>query len=204
MLPTLQPNRWKRARSRSPGPRPPRPGKRLRIGKIWKPPCEGKWPVTDGVKRKSYVFEHAELSRSRSLRRRPRPRACAPAFLRSVAGRLKLLSATVDPQCDLPTANAKHIADLQSWLLALDFDGLAPMKAGARLDRPEDFGDAALAEIRKRLPAAFKAVDCLLVRDSLDRPAGQLQRRAGQRSAPVSARYFCCHARCSSPSRNRS
>jgi hypothetical protein len=27
-----------------------------RLGKIWTP--EGEWPVTDGVKRKSYVFEH--------------------------------------------------------------------------------------------------------------------------------------------------
>lgn len=30
-----------------------------RLGKIWKPVCEGEWPVTDGVKRKSYAFEHS-------------------------------------------------------------------------------------------------------------------------------------------------
>ena len=48
----------------------------------------------------------------------------------------------------------------------LDFDGLAPVKPGERLDRPEDFGDAVLAEIRQRLPPAFKSVDCLLVATS--------------------------------------
>ena len=85
----------------------------------------------------------------------------------------------------------------------LDFDGLASIKAGARLDRPEDFGDAVLAEIRKRLPPAFKAVDCLLVAtsstglpfNSRDEPAN---------GCACFAPYFCCRALCSSASRNNS
>ena len=78
-----------------------------------------------------------------------------------VAGRLKLRSRTIERNEPYPR-NANNIADLQSWLLALDFDGLAPMEAGARLDRPEDFGDAVLAEVRKRLPAALAAADCVM------------------------------------------
>ena len=138
------------------------PAKRQRIGKIWKPPGEGKWPVTPGAKRKSYVFEQSRYpdleAFAADLAARMRAGGFAP-----VAGRLKLLSTTVDLRDTAYPRNAKHIADQQSWLLALDFDGLASMKAGARLDRPEDFGDAVLAEIRQRLPPAFKSVDCLLV-----------------------------------------
>ena len=81
-----------------------------------------------------------------------------------MAGRLKLMDTTAARDANYPR-DAKHIADQRSWLLVLDFDGLAS-KTGARLDRPEDFGDAVLAEIRQRLPPAFKAVDCLLLATS--------------------------------------
>ena len=137
------------------------PAKRQRIGKIWRPPGDGKWPVTSGAKRKSYVFEQSRYpdleAFAADLAARMRAGCFAP-----VAGRLKLLSTTVVRDTAYPR-DAKHIADQQSWLLALDFDGLASTKAGAGLDRPEDFGDPVLAEIRKRLPPAFKSVDCLLV-----------------------------------------
>jgi hypothetical protein len=137
------------------------PAKRQRIGKIWKPPGEGKWPLTPGAKRKSYVFEQAKYPDPEAFAADLTARLHGGCFA-PVAGGLKLMSRTVTRDADYPR-NAKYIADQQSWLLALDFDGLAPTKAGVRLDRPEDFGDAVLAEIRKRLPPAFKSVDCLLV-----------------------------------------
>jgi hypothetical protein len=140
------------------------PAKRLRIGKIWKPAGEGKWPVTPGAKRKSYVFEPTNYPDLEAFAADLTARLHAGCFA-PVAGRLKLLSSTVIRDAAYPR-NAKYIADLKSWLLALDFDGLALMKAGARLDRPEDIGDAVLAEVRKRLPPAFKAADCLLVATS--------------------------------------
>ena len=140
------------------------PARRLPIGKIWKPPGDGKWPLTSGAKRKSYVFEQSRYpdleAFSADLAARLHDGCFAP-----VAGRLKLLSSTGIRDAAYPR-NAKFIADQHSWLLVLDFDGLASTKAGAGLDRPEDFGDAVLAEIRKRLPPAFKAVDCLLVATS--------------------------------------
>jgi hypothetical protein len=135
------------------------PAKRLRIGKIWKP--KGKWPLTPGAKRKAYVFEWAKYPDLEAFAADLTVRLHAGCFA-LVAGRLKLLSQTIHRDEAYPR-NAENIADLQSWLLALDFDGLTSMTAGARLDRPEDFGDAVLAEIHKRLLPAFKAVDCLLV-----------------------------------------
>src|ERR1700722_11596292 len=140
------------------------PARRLPIGKVWKPPGDGKWPLPSGAKRKSYVFEQPRYpdleAFSADLTARLHDGCFAP-----VAGRLKPLSSTGIRDAAYPR-NAKFIADQHSWLLVLDFDGLASTKAEARLDRPEDFGDAVLAEIRKRLPPAFKAVDCLLLATS--------------------------------------
>ncbi len=137
------------------------PAKRLRIGKIWKP---RRRQMAGHARRKAQVLRirAAEISRSRSLRRRP-DRAHARGLFRAGGGPPQ--APVLDGRSGIRAypRNAKYIADQQSWLLALDFDGLASTKAGARLDRPEDFGDAVLAEIRKRLPPAFKAVDCLLV-----------------------------------------
>jgi hypothetical protein len=135
------------------------PANRLRIGKIWKP--KGKWPPTPGAKRKAYVFERAKYLDLEAFAADLTARMQAGCFA-PVAGRLKLLSQTMDRD-EAYSREGKNFADLKSWLLTLDFDGLASMDARARLDRPEDFGDAVLAEIHKRLPPAFKSADCLLV-----------------------------------------
>ena len=173
--------------------------KRERLGKIWT--STGEWPVTDGVKRRAYVFQPTRYPNLEGFSVDLKARMLAGVSA-TVAGRLKLLSRTIDRDEAYPR-NAKNIADLASWLLVLDFDGLASTKAGARLDRPEDFGDAVLAEIRKRLPPAFKAVDCLLVATA--RPACRSTPKASRPTgAHVSAPYFCCRALCSSPSRNKS
>jgi hypothetical protein len=104
------------------------PARRLRIAKIWAP--EGKWPVTDGVKRQAYVFEHVLYPDLEAFSDDLGARVLAGVSA-IVAGRLKLLSKTIDRNEPYPR-NAKNIADLQSWLLVLDFDGLTSMKAGGR------------------------------------------------------------------------
>ena len=129
------------------------PAKRLRIGKIWKPKV--KWPVTPGAKRKAYVFERARYpdleAFSVDLDARMRDGGFA-----LVAGWLK---PNLDPLQTHPR-RALNFVDGPSWLLSLDFDGLAAANS-MRLDRPEDFGAGALREARERLPAAFDA-DCVL------------------------------------------
>ena len=134
-----------------------------RLGKIWKPECEGEWPVTDGVKHKSYVFEHPHYPDFEAFAAGLGNRLRAGAYA-MVAGRPKNLREGDPPRTRRRTG--KNFSDLPCRLLVLDFDGLAPVSPGKRLDRPEDFGDAVLAEIRQRLPPAFKSVDCLLVATS--------------------------------------
>jgi RecA-family ATPase len=139
------------------------PAKRERLGKIWKPEGE-KWPVTDGVKRLAYVFEQPKYPDLEAFGDDLDARVRTGAYA-LVAGRLKRLPETLDRDRAYRRV-AKNFADLKCWLLTLDVDGLAPTKAGERLDRPEDFGKRALAEFRKRLPAALAAADCLLVATS--------------------------------------
>jgi hypothetical protein len=137
------------------------PAKRKRIGKIWA--GEGKkWPLTDGAKRKAYVFERAHYpdleAFSVDLGARMRDGGFA-----LVAGSLR---PGLEPLGEHRRAG-ENFVDEPCWLFALDFDGLTPPEPGARLDRPDDFGECALAEIRKRLPAALPshARMCIFHRD---------------------------------------
>ena len=180
------------------------PAKRQRIGKIWKPKGEGKWPPTPGAKRKSYVFEPTKypdleaFAFTADLTARLRAGCFAP-----VAGRLKLMDTTAARDANYPR-DAKHIADQRSWLLVLDFDGLASKTEAASRPGPRIFGDAVLAEMRQRLPPAFKAVRTA----SWWRQARPACHPTPETSPPTAARasaqYFCCRALCSSPTKNKS
>ena len=133
-----------------------------RLGKIWKPVCEGEWPVTDGVKRKSYAFEHSHYPDFEAFAAGLSNRLRAGAYA-MVAGRPNNLREGDPPRTRRRTG--KNFSDVQCRLFVLDFDGLASVTPGERLDRPEDFGERAFREIIERLPAAFNA-DCLLVATS--------------------------------------
>jgi hypothetical protein len=131
-----------------------------RLGKIWKP--DGEWPVTDGVKRKSYLFEHRAYANFKAFAAGLSSRLRAGAYA-MVAGRPNNLRKLDSPRTYRRTK--KDFSDLQCRMLVLDFDGLASVSPGERLDRPEDFGERVFNEARERLPAAFNA-DCLLVTTS--------------------------------------
>ncbi len=129
------------------------PTKRLRLSKVYA--ATGKWPVTPGVKRQAFLFESAHCADLETLAvdLRARMKDGGSAL---VAGRLKLLPRLIDRR-KAHRRTAENFADFPCWVLFLDFDGLTATKAGMRIDRPEDFGEAALEEALKLLPAAFDA-----------------------------------------------
>ena len=161
------------------------PAKRQRIGKIWA--AEGKkWPVTDGVKCQTYVFElvrYPDLE-AFSVDLEVRMRAGVSAI---VAGRLKRLP-ELDPLQTHPRVK-DNFDDDPSWLLQLDFDGLAAADA-RRIDRPEDFGAARCAKPnsdcpRRSTPTASSTRPA--------RPAFRSMRRASRlTAAPGSAWSSYC------------
>ena len=128
-------------------------GKRARIGKVWSP--EGKWDVTDGVKGEAYFFGRKIYSGLEAVAADVSARSRDGGFA-PVAGALRPRLAPLGKH----RRAKENFVDEPCWLFALDFDGLKPAKPGTRLDRPDDFGKAALDEALKRLPPAFDA-DCL-------------------------------------------
>ena len=109
------------------------------------------------MKREAYVFvlvRYPDLE-AFSVDLRARMLAGVSAI---VAGRLKRLP-ELDPLQAHPR-RASNFDDDPSWLLQLDFDGLAAADA-RRIDRPEDFGAVTLREARQRLSLAFDT-DCVL------------------------------------------
>jgi hypothetical protein len=130
------------------------PGKRERIGKIWSP--NDKWGVTEGAKRQAYFFERKSYIDLKAFAVDLSARLRDGGFA-LVAGSLR---AGLEP-LRVHRRAAENFVDEPCWVFALDFDGLTPAEPGERIDRPGDFGEAALDEAFKRLPAAFDA-DCLL------------------------------------------
>jgi hypothetical protein len=121
------------------------PTKRERIGKIWA--AKGKWRVTPGVKSETFVFERPSYPDLEAFR--------ADLAKRMRAGGFAIVAGAPAPN-DKPNQPRQRAADNfidePCSLFTIDFDGLPPLAKDARLDRPEDFGDAVLAEIRERLP----------------------------------------------------
>jgi hypothetical protein len=124
------------------------------IGKIYA--ATGKWPVTSGVKSETFVFERPSYPDLEAF--------AADLATRMRDGGFAIVAGSPSPS-DKPDQLRKRVAgnfiDEPCSLFVIDFDGLPPLAEGARLDRPKDFGDVALAEVRKRLPAAFDA-DCVM------------------------------------------
>ncbi len=100
-----------------------------------------------------------------------------------VAGHLKRLP-ELDPLQAHPR-NGNNFADDPSWLFQCSTSTAWRRSTRSAIDRPEDFGAVVLREVRRRLPAAFEMRRLRPVRDQLDRPAVQRERRARQRPRAV-------------------
>jgi hypothetical protein len=121
-----------------------------RIGKIWQP--TGKWPVTDGVKSNVYSFKRDAY-------------AGLEAFAESLEAHMKsgafaIVSGAPYDVTRAITREGDNFTDEPCCRLELDFDGFKAAN-GRRLDRPKDFSDVLVEEVRNVLPAAFKHADCV-------------------------------------------